>query len=148
MYITVSCGVAVVTGLSSADDALRAADAAMHRAKDRGRDHVEHFDDQLREEVERRFDLEREIRFALERDELRVLYQPILTVGSARLVGVEALVRWAHPTRGLLRPDEFIPVAEQAASSRRSARTCSRWRCATSSAGAESCRPARASGSR
>ena len=113
VYITVSCGVAVVTGSSSVDDALRAADAAMHRAKDRGRDHVEHFDDQLREEVERRFDLEREIRFALERDELRVLYQPILTVGSARLVGVEALVRWAHPTRGLLRPDEFIPVAEQ-----------------------------------
>ena len=113
VYLTVSCGVAVVDGSRGVDDALRAADAAMHRAKDRGRDRVEHFDDQLREEVERRFDLESEIRFALERDELRVFYQPILTVGTAQLVGVEALVRWNHPTRGLLSPDEFIPVAEQ-----------------------------------
>lgn len=111
--LTVSAGVAVVDGSTSVDDSLSSADAAMHRAKDRGRDHVEHFDDQMREEVERRFDLEREIRFALDRDELRVFYQPILTVGSARLVGVEALVRWEHPTRGLLSPDEFIPVAEQ-----------------------------------
>jgi diguanylate cyclase (GGDEF)-like protein/PAS domain S-box-containing protein len=113
VYLTVSCGVAVVDGASSVDDALRSADAAMHRAKDRGRDHVEHFDEQMREEVARRFDLEREIRFALERDELRVFYQPILTVGSAELVGVEALCRWDHPTRGLLRSDEFIPIAEQ-----------------------------------
>jgi len=113
VYVTVSCGVTVVSGSTSVDDALRSADAAMHRAKERGRDHAEHFDDELREEVARRFDLEREIRFALERDELRVFYQPILTVGRAQLVGVEALVRWDHPTRGLLRPDEFIPVAEE-----------------------------------
>ncbi len=113
VYLTVSCGLAVVGGSTSVDDALRSADAAMHRAKERGGDQIEHFDDELREEVARRFDLEREIRFALERNELRVFYQPILTVGSAQLVGVEALVRWEHPTRGLLRPDEFIPVAEQ-----------------------------------
>jgi len=113
VYLTVSCGVAVVDGSESVDDALRSADAALHRAKDRGRDHVERFDDEMREEVARRFDLEREIRLALEQDEVRVLYQPILTVGSAQLVGVEALVRLDHPTRGLMAPDEFIPVAEQ-----------------------------------
>ncbi len=113
VYLTVSCGVAVIDGSVTVEEALRSVDAALHRAKDRGRDHVERFNDELREEVARRFDLEREIRFALERDELHVFYQPVLTVGTARLVGVEALVRWEHPTRGLLRPDEFIPVAEQ-----------------------------------
>ena len=66
-----------------------------------------------RDGVDLRSDLEREIQFALERDELRVYYQPILTVGGADLVGVEALVRWCHPSRGLLSPAEFIPVAEK-----------------------------------
>src|SRR5208337_1892503 len=86
VYLTVSCGVAVIDGSVTVEEVLRSVDAALHRAKDRGRDHVERFNDELREEVARRFDLEREIRFALERDELHVFYQPVLTVGTARLV--------------------------------------------------------------
>lgn len=113
VYVTASCGVAVIDARYAVDDAMRAVDAATHYARELGGDQVARFDDQIGAEMERRFDLEREIRFALERDELRVFYQPILKVATAELVGVEALVRWQHPTRGLLGPDEFIPVAER-----------------------------------
>jgi diguanylate cyclase (GGDEF)-like protein/PAS domain S-box-containing protein len=113
VYVTASCGVAVIDGRYAVDDAMRAVDAAVHYARELGGDQVARFDDQMGAEMERRFDLEREIRFALERDELRVYYQPILKVATAELVGVEALVRWQHPTRGLLGADEFIPVAER-----------------------------------
>lgn len=112
-YVSVSCGVTVIDGSQSVDDALRSVEAAMHWSKEHGGDQTTHFDRGIAENVTERFDLEREIHFALERDEMRVFYQPILTVGSAELVGVEALVRWQHPRRGLLAPGEFIPVAER-----------------------------------
>ncbi len=113
VYVTASCGVAVIDSRYAVDDALRAVDGAVHHARERGGDLIARFDDSIGQEMARRFDLEREIRFALEKDELRVFYQPILKVATAELVGIEALVRWQHPTRGLLSPDEFIPVAER-----------------------------------
>ncbi|HLX77601.1 MAG TPA: bifunctional diguanylate cyclase/phosphodiesterase, partial [Acidimicrobiales bacterium] len=113
IYVSVSCGVSVVDGSQTVDDALRAVDSAMHWAKEHGGDQATHFDAGIAEHVAEDFDLEREIHFALERNEMHVLYQPILTVGTAELVGVEALVRWHHPRRGLLDPDDFIPVAER-----------------------------------
>ena len=113
VYVTASCGASVIDYRYAVDDAMRAVDGAVHHAREKGGDQIARFDDAIGEEMARRFDLEREIRFALERDELRVFYQPILKVATVELVGVEALARWQHPTRGLLGPDEFIPVAER-----------------------------------
>jgi diguanylate cyclase (GGDEF)-like protein/PAS domain S-box-containing protein len=113
VYVSVSCGVAIVDGVQPTDDALRSVEAAMHWAQERGGDQVARFSEAIAERAAERFDMEREIRFAIERDELRVLYQPILTVDTAELVGLEALIRWDHPTRGSLAPEEFIPVAER-----------------------------------
>jgi diguanylate cyclase (GGDEF)-like protein/PAS domain S-box-containing protein len=113
LHLTVSCGIAIVDGASSAEEALRDADAAMYHAKEKGRARVELFDEGLRRAVRQRFDTEQALRLALERDELFVAYQPILNISTGELVGVEALVRWMHPERGLLSPAEFIPTAEE-----------------------------------
>ncbi len=112
LYVTASCGVVLVGPGASAEEALRDADAAMYRAKERGRARIEVFDEALRAEVAARFELDRELRFALERDELRVVYQPIIEMPTGRLVGAEALVRWLHPERGLVLPAQFIAAAE------------------------------------
>lgn len=112
LYVTASCGVVLSAPGTTAEGALRDADAAMYRAKERGRARTEVFDEALRAEVAARFELERELRLALERNELRVAYQPILDMTTDRLAGVEALVRWIHPERGLVLPMEFITAAE------------------------------------
>jgi predicted signal transduction protein with EAL and GGDEF domain len=98
----------------SALSLLRDADAAMYRVKARGGGGIECFDGALRAAVLRRVRVEHELRDALERDELLVHYQPLVDVTDGRLLAVEALVRWAHPLRGLLTPGEFIAVAEDA----------------------------------
>jgi len=107
-----SVGLAVGSGGEDADALLRDADAAMYRAKERGRGRVELFDQELRAEVLHRLEVEHELRLAGDRDELRVHYQPKVRLDTERIIGVEALVRWQHPTRGLLAPGAFIPVAE------------------------------------
>jgi diguanylate cyclase (GGDEF)-like protein len=114
MYITSSVGVA----LAIADDAtpetlLRDADAAMYRAKERGPGRVEVFDEALRARIMERLDLENGLRRALHNDELRVYYQPEVSMADSRMVAVEALVRWEHPERGLLEPAAFVPLAEE-----------------------------------
>jgi diguanylate cyclase (GGDEF)-like protein len=96
-----------------ADALLRDADVALSRAKERGRDHYEIFDEPMRARLLDRVKLEGELRAGLERHELRLLYQPVVTISEGRLTAVEALVRWEHPTRGFLGPQEFIPVAEE-----------------------------------
>ncbi|MCU1495432.1 MAG: diguanylate cyclase/phosphodiesterase with and sensor(s) [Acidimicrobiaceae bacterium] len=113
LRLSVSCGIAVVDGWATAEEALRDADAAMYRAKEKGRARTEIFDEGLRHLVTHRFEVEQALRTALDRGELRVAYQPIVTIPDGELVGVEALVRWQHPERGLLKPAEFIPVAEE-----------------------------------
>jgi EAL domain-containing protein (putative c-di-GMP-specific phosphodiesterase class I) len=86
----------------------------MYRAKESGRGRYELFDDVLRTRVLRRMRTETELRRALEREELSLLYQPVVDTVGGQIRAVEALVRWHHPERGLLEPVEFIPVAEEA----------------------------------
>ncbi len=88
------------------------ADAAMFRAKEHGPGRYELFHPALRDKAAARFDTETELRRALKRDELNVLFQPQVSIDSGGLVGAEALVRWQHPDRGLVAPVEFLPVAE------------------------------------
>jgi diguanylate cyclase (GGDEF)-like protein/PAS domain S-box-containing protein len=92
---------------------LRNADAAMYRAKQDGKARWHFFDDSLIDEVAQRFELESELRCALERDEFVVYYQPVFDLATGTVVGTEALLRWAHPTRGMIQPSRFIPLAEQ-----------------------------------
>jgi diguanylate cyclase (GGDEF)-like protein len=97
---------------ADADTLLRNADLALYRAKTEGRNTFQFFAAQMAAQVDTRKRIENDLRRALERSELRLHFQPQHDLGSNCIVGVEALVRWQHPTRGLLLPDEFIPVAE------------------------------------
>ena len=94
------------------DQLLRNADMALYRAKEEGRGTYQLYDDQMQEEVQARRVLESDLRRALEREELRIVYQPQFDCRSGALVGAEALLRWRHPERGEISPAEFIPVAE------------------------------------
>ncbi len=115
-FVTASIGIAVArpTGREPVDAELliRDADAAMYRAKERGRGRCEVFDAEMRARAVRRLETERELRHALDRDELELHYQPVVALGSGEIVGLEALVRWNHPNRGLLDPGEFVSIAE------------------------------------
>jgi diguanylate cyclase (GGDEF)-like protein len=111
--IGIACTRAGEEDALDADELLRDGDVALSRAKERGRDRYEIFDEPMRARLLDRVALESELRAALERDELVLLYQPVVSVADGSLAAVEALVRWQHPTRGLLGPQEFIPVAEK-----------------------------------
>ena len=111
--VTASIGVARATADSTALTMLRDADAAMHRAKAAGRDRVVHFHTDMHRQDTARLDTEAELRLALDRGELCAHYQPVVDVATETIIGVEALVRWQHPQRGLLLPGEFIPLAEE-----------------------------------
>jgi diguanylate cyclase (GGDEF)-like protein/PAS domain S-box-containing protein len=113
VVITASVGVSCVeAGLADPEAMLRDADVAMYTAKERGRDRVELLDSALRERANRRTQIERDLRVALDNDELAVHYQPIVSYGEDEIVGLEALARWPHPD-GPITPDEFIPIAEE-----------------------------------
>ena len=112
VVVGASIGIAVARPESSTDQLLRNADLAMYSAKDQGRNGVANFADQMHVVAVERLTLEAQLRDALDRDELRVHYQPLVGLDDGRLHGVEALVRWEHPTRGLLTPGQFIEVAE------------------------------------
>jgi diguanylate cyclase (GGDEF)-like protein len=114
VFISVSIGAKVsVSSTDQPDDLLRDADAAMYRAKANGKGRYEIFDAVTDRVDPDRLQLETDLRWAIERDELRVYYQPIWHLATRRMVGVEALVRWQHPERGLLAPGRFVPLAEQ-----------------------------------
>ncbi|HWF36071.1 MAG TPA: EAL domain-containing protein [Solirubrobacteraceae bacterium] len=111
--VTISGGVVVVDhGSSTATELLRDADAAMYRAKAMGKGRVELFDASMRERLIERIALESDLRLALERDEFRLHYQPVISLEEGEVIGVEALLRWQHPERGLLHPAQFMTVAE------------------------------------
>jgi len=114
LSVTVSVGIAMIADPSvSPETVIREADAAMYRAKDRGRSRYELFDEDSRRRAVERIELEAAIRRAVAGSELRVHYQPHLNLGDgAAHGGVEALVRWQHPTRGLIAARDFIGVAE------------------------------------
>jgi diguanylate cyclase (GGDEF)-like protein len=112
MFLTVSIGMAVSSSAMSAEVLLRDADAAMYRAKQQGRARCEFFDETMRTEAAARLELQTALHWAIERDEMRVYYQPLVEVASGRVVGFEGLVRWQHPERGLLAPGSFVPIAE------------------------------------
>jgi len=113
-FTSVSIGIAVH---GEADDhlqqMLRNADLALYRAKEQGRGRFQVFDPRMHEEALRRLRLEADLRLALERDQFRLHYQPVVSLESGRIVAVEALLRWEHPERGLVLPGDFIHVAEE-----------------------------------
>jgi diguanylate cyclase (GGDEF)-like protein len=111
---TVSVGLAIsIGGAETADELLRNADLAMYRAKAEGKNRVETFRPELHTAAVERQRIESDLRSALANDELFLQYQPLVELVSGSIYGFEALVRWNHPERGLVRPDAFIPVAEQ-----------------------------------
>ena len=113
LLVTASVGLATAAGGADLARLLREADAALHRAKDAGRERAAWFDEQLHEESLRRMAVERDLRHGLPRQELLLAYQPAFDLRSGAATHVEALVRWQHPARGLVLPLEFIPVAEE-----------------------------------
>ncbi|MDX6648094.1 MAG: hypothetical protein QOJ97_45 [Solirubrobacteraceae bacterium] len=113
-FLTASVGIAMADGLDARPESLiRDADAAMYRAKERGKSRYELFDDAMRARVVERLEVENALHRAIERGELRVHYQPLVDLEGEVMTGVEALVRWQHPERGLLLPEQFIPLAEE-----------------------------------
>ncbi len=111
--LSASVGVVLSDGRRAADELLRDADLAMHRAKLDGRGKVELFEPEMRAQLFAGLETRRKLEGALERDELVLHYQPIFSIGTGRMVGAEALLRWRDPDRGLVPPAEFIPVAEE-----------------------------------
>ena len=113
-YLRASIGIALCDGsVGDADDLLRDADAAMYHAKELGKGRYWVFDDVLRRKALRQHETYNALHRALERDEFRTYFQPIVELTTGRCAGAEALVRWHHPERGLVPPFEFIPLAEQ-----------------------------------
>ena len=109
-----SIGVALVPGHGERiDEILRNADLALYRSKSEGRNCYQIYSEQMKVEADRRSALEIDLREAIWGDQLEVYYQPVVDIVSRRVVSVEALARWNHPTRGQITPSEFIPVAEQ-----------------------------------
>ncbi|MDO9352114.1 MAG: EAL domain-containing protein [Solirubrobacteraceae bacterium] len=111
--LTVSIGLTVATPEATPQELLSDADAATFRAKELGRNRVEVFDRSLRDRVTERVRTERELRGAVDRGELSLRYQPIIDLRTGFIEGVEALVRWQHPERGLVGPGDFITIAEE-----------------------------------
>jgi diguanylate cyclase (GGDEF)-like protein len=113
LYVTASMGIVVAQAVNADPEGLiRDADAAMYRAKELGTSY-EMFDEEMRSRVGRRVDTEAALRRALGRDEFRIIYQPQVDLRSGEIFGVEALLRWDHPERGLLEPADFMWLAEE-----------------------------------
>jgi diguanylate cyclase (GGDEF)-like protein/PAS domain S-box-containing protein len=114
VFTSISIGIAMSNAAyDQPEDLLRDADTAMYRAKSLGKARYEVFDADMRASVMARLQLETDLRRALERNEFRNFYQPIVALESGCIVGFEALMRWQHPTRGVIGPEEFIFVAEE-----------------------------------
>jgi diguanylate cyclase (GGDEF)-like protein/PAS domain S-box-containing protein len=114
IFTSVSIGIALGNAAyEQPEDILRDADTAMYRAKSLGKARYEMFDADMRASVMARLQLETDLRRALERNEFCNFYQPIVALETGEIAGFEALLRWHHPTRGLLPPSEFISVAEE-----------------------------------
>jgi len=114
VFTSASVGVVLKTWTyERAEHLVRDADIAMYRAKALGKDRYEIFDPSLHQAATSLLQLETDLRLAVEREELRLHYQPIVSIDTGEVQGFEALARWQHPTRGLIAPTDFIPVAEE-----------------------------------
>ncbi|MFN2460819.1 MAG: putative bifunctional diguanylate cyclase/phosphodiesterase [Candidatus Velthaea sp.] len=114
LYVTASIGAALCPQHgTTADELIKNADAAMYRAKSAGRGIFAFYDTAMESDARERLLIENDLRGAILRDELRVLYQPIIDVADGRITGCEALVRWTHPVRGEVPPAAFIGIAEE-----------------------------------
>jgi diguanylate cyclase (GGDEF)-like protein len=113
VQLAASAGVAVGDAGDRPEDVIRNADLAMYAAKNHGKDRVERYSVEMHTASVRRLDIASQLRDAIERNEFRLLYQPVLRLEGDRFAGAEALLRWAHPTRGLLAPDQFLDIAEE-----------------------------------
>jgi predicted signal transduction protein with EAL and GGDEF domain len=111
-FVSASIGIALARGGELPQELIRDADAAMYRAKERGRARYELFDEVMRGRAIARLRVENDLRRALERDELRLEYQPLVSLSDGSIRSVEALLRWEHPERGRVMPSEFLPIAE------------------------------------
>jgi len=113
VFTTTSIGIALSsTGYDHPENMLRDADTAMYRAKAQGKACYEIFDKGMHTHAVYLLQMENDLRRAIDREELRVHYQPIVSLDSGQLAGFEALVRWQHPERGFINPSDFIPLAE------------------------------------
>ena len=114
LFISASIGISLFpSDALSAEQLLRNADSALFKAKSAGREGYALYTEELTAHAQHRVEIAGELRRALDQHELRVYYQPVHDLHDSRLVGVEALVRWQHPERGLVPPGEFIPIAER-----------------------------------
>jgi diguanylate cyclase (GGDEF)-like protein/PAS domain S-box-containing protein len=114
LFINASIGISLFpSDALSAEQLLRNADSALFKAKSCGRESYALYTEELTAHAQHRVEMASELRRALDQQELRVYYQPVHDLQSSRLIGVEALVRWEHPERGLVAPGEFIPIAER-----------------------------------
>jgi diguanylate cyclase (GGDEF)-like protein len=114
LRVTASAGIAIASGEgATAEDLLRQADIALYEAKLQGRDRAVVFSADMANRVEERLAIENDLRSAIDADQLRLNYQPIISCETGEIYGVEALLRWRHPDRGEMSPGAFIPIAEQ-----------------------------------
>ncbi|VVN78042.1 phosphodiesterase DibA [Pseudomonas fluorescens] len=114
LFINASIGISLFpSDALNAEQLLRNADSALFKAKSAGREGYALYTEELTAHAQHRVEIANELRRALEQQELRVYYQPVHELQTSRLIGVEALVRWEHPERGLVSPAEFIPIAER-----------------------------------
>ena len=115
LYVSASIGIALFPAkdTKNADDLLRHADVALYKAKHRGRNTCEYFDQEMAQHTAERLRLENALRGALAQHQFLVYYQPQVRLDDGTLAGVEALVRWRHPEFGMVSPAEFIPMAEE-----------------------------------
>jgi diguanylate cyclase (GGDEF)-like protein len=114
--LNTSCSIGISIFPDDAEDShelMKNADTAMYHAKEQGRNNFQFFSPEMNLRAVERHQLETELRLALEADQFVLHYQPQMDIGTGKLVGIEALIRWQHPQRGLVPPNSFIPVAEE-----------------------------------
>jgi diguanylate cyclase (GGDEF)-like protein len=129
MRIHASIGIARAEQGNIADDLLRNADVAMYSAKTNGKGSYAWYDPEMHVRTQRRQELARTLEGSVEREEIEAYYQPIVALATGRVVGLEALARWRHPVRGLVLPENFIPLAEETGFMRPIGRTVLRLAC-------------------
>lgn len=113
-YVTPSIGISMYPeDGKTVEELMKNADAAMYLAKKYGRNNYQYYTGELHQSILSRLELESDLRKALEEDQLELYYQPKVEISSGEIIGMEALIRWHHPTYGLIPPNEFIPLAEE-----------------------------------